>query len=144
MEKDDLTDNNFSKNQIGRRSFLKNVTASLGGITLMNWGLFPFKDAVASILGGNTGNNQEKLIFIAIDALHPKYFELDAKGSAGRQRRKLADAQYSRLPEKVVMVQKRQILSACGHGYESSERTCGNIFRAERYHQRVGPTHRMG
>lgn len=83
MEKDNLTDNNFSKNQIGRRSFLKNLTASLGGITLMNWGLFPFKDALASILGGNTGNNQEKLIFIAIDALHPKYFELDARGLPG-------------------------------------------------------------
>jgi len=45
--------------------------------------LFPFKDALASILGGNKGNNQEKLIFIAIDALHPKYFELDAKGLPG-------------------------------------------------------------
>ena len=83
MEKYNLTDNNFTKKQIGRRSFLKNVTAYLGGITLMNWGLFPFKNAVASILGGNKDNNQEKLIFIAIDALHPKYFELDAKGMPG-------------------------------------------------------------
>jgi len=83
MEKDNLTDNNFIKNQIGRRSFLNKVTALMGGITLMNCGLFPFKDALASVLGGSEGDNQEKLIFIAIDALHPKYFELDAKGMPG-------------------------------------------------------------
>jgi predicted AlkP superfamily pyrophosphatase or phosphodiesterase len=83
MEKDNLTDNHFTKDQIGRRSFLKKVTALLSGITLMNWDLFPFKGAMASILGENKGNNQEKLIFIAIDALHPKYFELDAKGLPG-------------------------------------------------------------
>ena len=73
-----MTDNNFTKNQVGRRSFLKKVTTLLGGITIMNWGLFPIKGAWASILGGNKGDNQEKLIFVAIDALHPKYFELDA------------------------------------------------------------------
>jgi predicted AlkP superfamily pyrophosphatase or phosphodiesterase len=82
MEKDKITDDNFTKNQLGRRSFLKKVTALLGGITIMNWGLFPIKGAWASILGGNKGS-QEKLIFIAIDALHPKYFELDAKGMPG-------------------------------------------------------------
>lgn len=83
MKKDNITDNNFTKNQIGRRSFLKKVTALLGGITIMNRGLFPVKSAWASILEGNKGSNQEKLIFIAIDALHPKYFELDAKGMPG-------------------------------------------------------------
>ncbi len=83
MEKDNITDNNFTKNQLGRRSFLKKVTALLGGITIMNWSLFPVKSAWASILGTNKGNDQEKLIFIAIDALHPKYFELDAKGMPG-------------------------------------------------------------
>jgi predicted AlkP superfamily pyrophosphatase or phosphodiesterase len=83
MEKDNLKGNNCTKEQIGRRSFLRKFTTLLSGITLMNWGLFPFKNAVASILGGNKGNNQEKLIFIAIDALHPKYFELDAKGMPG-------------------------------------------------------------
>jgi hypothetical protein len=83
MEKNNLTDNRLIKEQIGRRSFLRKFTTLLGGITLMNWGLFPFKDAVASLLGGNKGNNQEKLIFIAIDALHPKYFELDARGLPG-------------------------------------------------------------
>ena len=43
MEKDNITDNNFTKNQLGRRSFLKKVTALLGGITMMNWGLFPYQ-----------------------------------------------------------------------------------------------------
>jgi predicted AlkP superfamily pyrophosphatase or phosphodiesterase len=52
-------------------------------MTLINGGLFPIKGAWASTLNGNKGNNQEKLIFIAIDALHPKYFELDAKGLPG-------------------------------------------------------------
>ena len=83
MEKDNLTGNNCTKEQIGRRSFLRKFTTLLGGITIMNWGLFSIKDAVASVLGGNKGNNQEKLIFIAIDALHPKYFALDAKGLPG-------------------------------------------------------------
>jgi hypothetical protein len=49
----------------------------------MNWSLFPFKGAIASTLGENKDNNKEKLIFIAIDGLHPKYFELDAKGLPG-------------------------------------------------------------
>ena len=49
----------------------------------MNWGLFPFKGAGASMPGGNAVNNQKKLIFIAIDTLHPNYFELDAKGLSG-------------------------------------------------------------
>jgi len=57
---------------INRRSFLKKITAVLGGMTLVNWGLFPFKGVGASMHGGNTSNNQKKLIFIAIDALHPK------------------------------------------------------------------------
>jgi predicted AlkP superfamily pyrophosphatase or phosphodiesterase len=83
MKKYNLADNNFTKKQMGRRSFLKKVTALFGGITFMNWSLFPSKDSWAAILGGNIGNNQEKLIFIAIDALHPKYFELDAKGMPG-------------------------------------------------------------
>jgi hypothetical protein len=83
MKKNNLTDNSCTNNQIGRRSFLKKVTAFLGGLTLMNWVTFPIKAAMASILGENKGNNQEKLIFIAIDALHPKYFELDARGLPG-------------------------------------------------------------
>ncbi|HVN70489.1 MAG TPA: alkaline phosphatase family protein [Desulfomonilia bacterium] len=65
------------KKLIGRRSFLKKMTALLGGITFLNWGLFPVRSL------GNTAGNQEKLIFIAIDALHPRYFELDARGMPG-------------------------------------------------------------
>jgi predicted AlkP superfamily pyrophosphatase or phosphodiesterase len=77
-------DNGFTTEEtINRRSFLKKITAALGGMTLMNLGLFPFKGAGASMPGGNPGNNKEKLIFIAIDALHPKYFELDAQGMPG-------------------------------------------------------------
>ena len=63
----------------GRRSFLKNVASVLGGITLMNWSIFPFRNASASV----PDDQKKKLIFIAIDALHPKYFELDARGFPG-------------------------------------------------------------
>ena len=83
MGGNNITDNNFTKNHIGRRSFLKNVSAFLSGLTLMNWSLFPFKGATTSIFRDKRNNNQRKLIFIAIDALHPKYFELDAKGMPG-------------------------------------------------------------
>ena len=61
----------------GRRSFIKKMTALLGGITFMNCRLFSTRSL------GNTADNQEKLVFIAIDALNPKYFELDAKGFPG-------------------------------------------------------------
>ncbi len=80
MREDKINGDNFVKNRIGRRSFLKKVTAFLGGITVMNWSLFPFKSAAAAI---NGNNNPRKLIFIAIDALHPKYFGLDARGLPG-------------------------------------------------------------
>ncbi|MGD0278545.1 MAG: alkaline phosphatase family protein [Smithella sp.] len=80
MGEDNIKGNSFIKNRIGRRSFLKTVTAFLGGITVMNWSLFPFKGAAASILGNN---NQRKLIFVAIDGLHPKYLGLDAGGLPG-------------------------------------------------------------
>ena len=59
---------------------MKKVTALLGGITVFNGVMFPFKSAGASIFDKN---NKEKLIFIAIDGLHPKYFELDAQGMPG-------------------------------------------------------------
>ena len=84
MAKGNLTQkHSTTKKQIDRRSFLKKITAALGGMTLMSWGLFPFKGLGASMSGGDTGNNKEKLIFIAIDALHPKYFELDSQGLPG-------------------------------------------------------------
>ncbi|HTY26229.1 MAG TPA: alkaline phosphatase family protein [Desulfomonilaceae bacterium] len=66
-----------TKKQIGRRSFIKRMAALLGGMTSMNWGSLPTRSL------GSVVNNQEKLIFIAIDALNPKYFQLDAKGLPG-------------------------------------------------------------
>ncbi len=80
MKEDNIKGDNFIKNRVGRRSFLKKVTTFLGGITVMNWSLFPFKSVAAAI---NGSNNPRKLIFIAIDALHPKYFGLDARGLPG-------------------------------------------------------------
>jgi hypothetical protein len=70
------------KDKIDRRLFLKKVTALLGGMTMLNTIFYPFKSAWASILGAKK-DDQGKLIFIAIDGLHPKYFELDAKGMPG-------------------------------------------------------------
>ncbi|PKN36457.1 MAG: hypothetical protein CVU52_08780 [Deltaproteobacteria bacterium HGW-Deltaproteobacteria-10] len=68
--------------KINRRLFIKKGTALLGSMTMMNAVLSPLKSAWASILGANK-SNKEKLIFIAIDGLHPKYFELDAQGMPG-------------------------------------------------------------
>ena len=69
--------------QVGRRSFIKKTVALLGGITFMGWGLFPMRVRGTTLPAGDSANNREKLIFIAIDALNPKYFELDAKGFPG-------------------------------------------------------------
>jgi predicted AlkP superfamily pyrophosphatase or phosphodiesterase len=69
--------------QVGRRSFLKRIAAFLGGITLVNWGLFPMKGMAIPPQVGNAISDREKLIFIAIDALHPNYLELDAQGLSG-------------------------------------------------------------
>jgi predicted AlkP superfamily pyrophosphatase or phosphodiesterase len=70
------------KEQIDRRSFLKKVSVLFGGISMLNVVLYPFKSARAATRRASKGH-QGKLIFIAIDALHPKYFELDAKGMPG-------------------------------------------------------------
>lgn len=72
----------IANKQISRRSFLQKVTAFLSGFALMNTYL---KESLAAILDVNKSSKQEKLIFIAIDALHPKYFELDARGMPGGQ-----------------------------------------------------------
>jgi len=69
--------------QPGRRSFLKKISTVLGGLTLMNWGLFPMKSAAVSAAGQSVAGQREKLIFIAIDALHPRYLDLDAAGQPG-------------------------------------------------------------
>lgn len=70
------------KNQLSRRSFLKKVTKLLGGITVMNWGLFSAFGRGAA-LATHKDKADEKLIFIAIDGLHPKYFDLDSRGMPG-------------------------------------------------------------
>jgi predicted AlkP superfamily pyrophosphatase or phosphodiesterase len=68
---------------LSRRSFVKRLSAVLGGMTLMEWGICPFKGRSSSPVSANTGTKRDKLIFIAIDALHPKYLELDARGLPG-------------------------------------------------------------
>jgi predicted AlkP superfamily pyrophosphatase or phosphodiesterase len=84
MKKNKLTDKHFTENHLGRRAFLKKAGTFLGGMTLVNGGFLPVKGAWASeTFGGNKGNNRGKLIFIAIDGLHPKYLELDARGLPG-------------------------------------------------------------
>ncbi len=83
MEKNNLPNNKSAKEQIGRRSFLKKASAALGGMTVMNWVVIPFKSAWASVPGVQNGNHPKKLIFIAIDGLHPKYLELDSRGLPG-------------------------------------------------------------
>jgi predicted AlkP superfamily pyrophosphatase or phosphodiesterase len=82
MKKDIHKNDSFTKIHMGRRSFFKKMAAFLGGFTLMDWRVFPVKRAIASIMGG-IQEDRKKLIFVAIDALHPKYFELDARGMPG-------------------------------------------------------------
>jgi hypothetical protein len=72
---------------IKRRTFLKNATAVLGGISIPPllqriFSPVPASSAFAEPSIGN-GTKPEKLIFIAIDALHPAYFNLDAAGNMG-------------------------------------------------------------
>jgi len=64
-----------------RRAFLKRLSTALGGMTLMDWGIFPFAGARAAI--PTTGSGPDRLIFIAIDALHPAYLDLSGKGLPG-------------------------------------------------------------
>ena len=70
-----------------KRSFLKWIVTLLGGIALQVTGLFPCtRTSAAQILSQRRKRTEmpsEKLIFISIDALHPKYLELDANGNPG-------------------------------------------------------------
>ncbi len=76
--KDSVTNRHqIPEKKIDRRSFMKRAAAVLGGIIFINAGPFHLRSF------GSTANRQEKLIFIAIDGLNPKYFELDAKGLPG-------------------------------------------------------------
>lgn len=83
MKRNNLSDHDFMDGKpLGRRSFLQKLTTLLGGMSLINLTTFSVKDAFASVLVKNN-SRKEKLIFIAVDALHPKYFELDARGMPG-------------------------------------------------------------
>lgn len=69
--------------KLSRRSFVKRLSAILGGMAFMDWGFFPFKGRSSSLPSAGPGTGRDKLIFIAIDALHPKYLDLDAHGQPG-------------------------------------------------------------
>jgi predicted AlkP superfamily pyrophosphatase or phosphodiesterase len=72
--------------KVGRRPFLKWALSLLGGSVLGAWGLFPWKETAVPVSPAplmKTPNEREKLIFVAIDALHPKYLDLDSKGMPG-------------------------------------------------------------
>ncbi len=68
---------------IKRRSFLKWAAALLGGIALLVWGVFPKKKKQAAPPVKTSPGTREKLVFVAIDGLHPGYLDLDAKGLPG-------------------------------------------------------------
>ncbi len=71
------------KTRIKRRSFLKWAAAFAGGLALLVWGLFPKKRNQVPQPVTTPAGNREKLIYIAIDGLHPGYLELDAGGLPG-------------------------------------------------------------
>lgn len=71
------------KTRLGRRSFLKSAASFLCGTTLMKWGIFPVKSWGASLSVAGSSDKHEKLIFIAIDSLDPKYLDLDSRGMPG-------------------------------------------------------------
>lgn len=71
----------------GKRAFLKWSATMLGSLALHAMGLLPSMKAFAG-MGKNKITNpselpRKKLIFIAIDGLHPKYLELDSEGFPG-------------------------------------------------------------
>jgi len=70
---------------VKRRSFLKWLAAALGGAALAAWGLFPRKRpaAVTNAPAKKAASTHEKLIFVAIDGMHPDYLDLDAAGMPG-------------------------------------------------------------
>jgi len=76
-------------NPLDRRTFLKWMAAVLGGTTFIPSGFCQdfFRDEseanISDPPSANTAAPHKKLIFIAIDGLHPKYLELDAEGYPG-------------------------------------------------------------
>ncbi len=68
-----------------RRAFLSLATALAGG-GLLAWVFGPWRHKISPVLPVSIRKspaNRKKLIFIAIDALHPKYLDLDANGLSG-------------------------------------------------------------
>jgi hypothetical protein len=68
---------------IRRRSFLKWGARFLSGAFLLASGFFPWKARGASLSAPSSPVHLEKLIFIAIDALDPRYLDLDTEGLPG-------------------------------------------------------------
>ncbi len=67
----------------GRRSLLKWGAVVIGGLGLLALGLWPKKSKRPEVfppIVRKSKSNRKKLIFVAIDGLHPNYLELDAKG----------------------------------------------------------------
>jgi hypothetical protein len=85
MNEKDSGENRFSR--LGRRPFLRICGALLGGALLS--GRVPRLHGRAFAGTGETQNpvkgerSHKRLIYIAIDALHPKYLELNSKGQLG-------------------------------------------------------------
>ncbi|MCX5877965.1 MAG: alkaline phosphatase family protein [Deltaproteobacteria bacterium] len=85
MNEKDSGENRFSR--LGRRPFLRICGALLGGALLS--GKVPRLHGRAFAGTGETQNpvkgerSHRRLIYIAIDALHPKYLELNSKGQLG-------------------------------------------------------------
>lgn len=74
------------KNRLGRRKFLKWGAGIIGGSALAAWGFSPWgkkNSPLSAFAAQNSSGDREKLIFVAIDALHPKYLDLDAQGNPG-------------------------------------------------------------
>ena len=73
------------QHQVGRRNFLKWGAAAIGSGALAAWMLFPWgkKNMAQSVFTPKPPGDREKLIFVAIDALNPKYLDLDANGNTG-------------------------------------------------------------
>lgn len=74
----------FSKKPIGRRAFLKKLSGLVGGIALAGGIPFPWRRAFAlTQKNGTVGARPSRLIFVAVDGLHPQYIELNARGMPG-------------------------------------------------------------
>ena len=87
MDKKGSAKNDIQDVFSGKRAFLKWSATMLGSLALHAIGLLPPMRAFAGKKKIKSANKSElpgrKLIFIAIDGLHPKYLELDSEGFPG-------------------------------------------------------------